>query len=137
MRVNRSMPEAQVIAELVYPDVNTAAEWLCRAFGFAVRLRIASHRIQLTFGAGAVILRSGAVMAEACGAHSVMVRVENIDAHYARAVAAGATVSGEPTTYPYGERQYGARDLAGHEWVFSESVDDVHPNQWGGTLVSE
>jgi predicted enzyme related to lactoylglutathione lyase len=36
----------------------------------------------------------------------VMVPVADADAHHARAVAAGTRVMGEPTTYPFGERQY-------------------------------
>jgi uncharacterized glyoxalase superfamily protein PhnB len=122
------MPPAQIIPELAYPDVGTAVEWLCRAFGFLLRLRIGDHRAQLEFGSGAVIVRSGAVAAEAAASHSVMVRVENVDEHYTRAVAAGAKASGAPTTYPYGERQYAAQDLSGHWWVFSQSVEDVPPS---------
>jgi uncharacterized glyoxalase superfamily protein PhnB len=136
MRSNQSMPDAQVIPELAYPDVLAAADWLGRAFGFAVRLRIANHRVQLAVGSGAIVLRSGSFAPEAAASHSVMVRVEHVDDHYARAIAAGATAAGPPTTYPFGERQYGAQDFAGHWWVFSESVDDVDPSQWGGALAS-
>jgi uncharacterized glyoxalase superfamily protein PhnB len=132
MLSNRSMPPAQIIPELAYPDVGAAAEWLSRAFGFSVRLRIGNHRVQLELGSGAVILRSGATKPEAASSHSVMVRVENVDQHHANAVSAGVKTSGAPTTYPYGERQYGAQDLAGHWWVFSESVADVDPSTWGG-----
>lgn len=135
MRSNRSMPEAQVIPELAYPDVDAATQWLCKAFGFSVRLRIGSHRTQLEFGTGAVVVRSGGSAKDSNSAHSVMVRVESVDEHYASAMAAGAKTSGAPTTYPYGERQYSAQDLGGHWWVFSESVRDVHPNQWGGELA--
>ena len=136
MESNRSMPHAQVIPELAYPDVDAAALWLAKAFGFSVRLRIGSHRAQLEFGSGAVIIRSGpAPDAEASASHSVMVRVEDVDAHYANAVEAGATVSGAPTTHPYGERQYAAQDFTGHWWVFSQSVEDVPPDKWGGELV--
>ena len=131
------MPLAQVIPELAYPDVGAAVEWLCRVFGFSLRLRIGDHRAQLEFGSGAVIVRSGAAAAEAVSSHSVMVRVESVDEHYTRAVAGGAKASGAPTTYPYGERQYATQDLAGHWWVFSQSVDDVAPSQWGGEFVSK
>ena len=41
----------------------------------------------------------------------------------------------EPTDFEYGERQYKAEDPAGHRWTFSETLDDVHPETWGGTLV--
>lgn len=136
MESNCSMPQAQVIPELAYPDVNAATQWLTKAFGFSVRLRIGSHRAQLEFGSGALILKAGpAPAAEASASHSVMVRVENVDEHYAKAVEAGVKVSGAPTTHPYGERQYAAQDFAGHWWVFSQSVEDVPPSQWGGELV--
>ena len=36
--------------------------------------------------------------------------------------------------FPYGERQYNAQDPAGHVWTFSESIADVDPADWGGTL---
>lgn len=133
---NRSMPASGVIPELAYPDVSAAADWLCAAFGFRVRLRIGNHRVQLETGSGAVILTTGTVTAESCASHAVMVRVDDVETHHARAAAAGARV-GAPTTYPYGERQYGARDLCGHAWVFSQSVADVHPREWGGALAED
>jgi len=139
MTRNRGMPAAVVIPELAYADVAEAARWLCAAFGFAVRLRIGDHRIQLQVGsgdhAGAIVLRAGTHAADA-SAHSVMVRVADVDAHHARAVAAGASVSGAPVTYPYGERQYSVRDPGGHGWTFSQSVADVDPATWGGELVT-
>ncbi|MDN3919438.1 VOC family protein [Roseateles violae] len=138
MESNRSMPRSQIIPELAYPDVHAATQWLIEAFGFSVRLRIGSHRAQLEFGSGALVLRAGpAPTAAESACHSIMVRVDDVDAHYARAVAAGAKVFGIPTTHPYGERQYAAQDLAGHCWVFSQSVADVPPSEWGGELVSK
>jgi uncharacterized glyoxalase superfamily protein PhnB len=41
-----------------------------------------------------------------------------------------------PADYPYGERQYTAEDPGGHHWTFSESIADVDPASWGGTLVT-
>jgi uncharacterized glyoxalase superfamily protein PhnB len=49
---NRSVPAASVIPELAYRDVAEASEWLCRAFGFAERLRIGDHRVQLASWGG-------------------------------------------------------------------------------------
>jgi uncharacterized glyoxalase superfamily protein PhnB len=130
MTRNRSVPDIDVIPVLAYPDVNEAADWLCRAFGFRVRLRIGDHRAQLMAGSGAVILVQGVG-----GAGSVHVRVEDVDGHQVRALAAGAIVSGPPETFPFGERQYSATDLAGNTWTFSESVEDVDPATWGATDV--
>jgi len=131
---NRSMPSGDVIPELPYIDVAEAAAWLCAAFGFRERLRIADHRIQISVGSGSIVaVRSGAPI----GTCAVMVRVADVDAHHQVAAAHGAQVSGHPATQPYGERQYSARDLAGHCWIFSQSVADVDPTDWGGQLVNE
>ena len=129
---NRSMPTASIIPELAYPDVREAAQWLCRAFGFAERLRIGGHRVQLVYGDGAI------VVVESRGATAtqrVMVRVADADAHHAQAVQAGARVASAPADYPYGERQYSAIDPGGHAWTFSQSIADVDPASWGGELV--
>lgn len=142
MKLNRSMPESTVIPVLIYPDVRAAVEWLSRAFGFVERVRIGeNHRSQLTVGDGAVIVgdvrgerrppRRGEVT------HSVMVRVDNATAHYERARAHGARIVMELHDFEYGERQYTAEDPAGHQWTFSETLTDVAPEQWGGTLLKQ
>jgi uncharacterized glyoxalase superfamily protein PhnB len=140
VRKNRSIPSAVVIPVLIYPDVREAVAWLTAAFGFVERVQIGeNHRSQLSFGDGAVIVgdvrhdrrppRAGEVT------HSVTVRVEDVNAHCARARAHGAQILMEPTVFEYGERQYTAADLAGHQWTFSETLDDVAPEAWGGKLV--
>jgi uncharacterized glyoxalase superfamily protein PhnB len=134
MLTNRSMPPGSVIPELPYADVAAAGRWLCAAFGFRERLRIGTHRIQLRVGDGSMVV----VERSADGATTtsrVMVRVADVDAHHAQAVAAGATVVSAPTTYPFGERQYSAVDVGGHRWTFSQSVADIDPASWGGELV--
>ncbi|HEX6494274.1 MAG TPA: VOC family protein [Acidobacteriaceae bacterium] len=135
MLSNRSIPRATVIPVLAYPDVNQATDWLCAAFGFSVRLRINSHRVQLNVGDGAVIVRemrpNEANVALNFG-HSIIIRVEDADAHSRRAKDHGARITQDPTSYPYGERQYNAQDFAGHSWTFSQSIADVDPAEWGG-----
>ena len=136
MKSNRSIPRPQVIPVLAYPDVDVAASWLSNAFGFRVRLRIFRHRIQMNVGDGALVvreLREGEVGVPLGLGHSVMIRVEDANAHCRRAREHGAKITQEPTTYQFGERQYNAVDFAGHCWTFSESVEDVHPETWGGT----
>jgi len=136
MRSNRSIARATVIPVLAYPDVTEAAAWLCDAFGFTVRLRIGTHRVQLNVGEGAVTVREmrpadrSAPLGTGC---SITVRVEDVDAHCDRARDRGARITEGPVTHPYGERQYNAVDFAGYSWTFSESVADVHPEEWGGT----
>ena len=123
------MPEATVIPELPYPDVREAVEWLAGAFGFHERLQIGDHRAQLVYEGGAVIVIQG----HAPGS-TLLVRVDDAEAHHARSAAAGAKIISEPEDYPYGERQYSALDTGGHRWTFSQSIDDVDPASWGGTL---
>ncbi len=62
-------------------------------------------------------------------------RVDDARAHCERARAHGAQNLMEPTDFEYGERQYNAEDFAGHQWTFSETLADVAPDSWGGTLI--
>lgn len=134
MLTNQSMPRSTVIPELAYPNVTEASEWLCDAFGFTVRLRIANHRVQLNVGDGAVVVTEGPDPAlPGVLAHGIMVRVEDVNAHHARAKDRGARILRPPTDYPYGERQYTVVDPGGHCWTFSQSIADIHPSAWGGT----
>jgi uncharacterized glyoxalase superfamily protein PhnB len=141
VKVNRSIPTSTVIPVLIYPDVREAVAWLSAAFGFVERVRIGEdHRSQLSVGDGAVIIgdvrndrrppRAGEVT------HSVMVRVSSADQHCEQARANGARIVTPPTNFGYGERQYTAEDLAGHQWTFSETLDDVAPEEWGGIAVT-
>ena len=125
-----------VIPVLAYPDVNEAAAWLSSAFGFSVRLRIGTHRVQMNVGDSAIILRemrAGEDGASLGHGHSITVRIEDADAHCKRAQEHGARITQEPVTQMYGERQYNALDLVGHSWTFSQSVKDVRPEEWGGS----
>ena len=111
------------------------------AFGFQERLRIGGHRCQLVFGAGSIV-----AVARPAGAsdglarphdHSLMVRVDDVDAHYRWTQQYGARIISPPADFPYGERQYTAEDLAGRRWTFSQSIADVDPLAWGGRLGGE
>lgn len=130
MIANRSVPSSTVIPVLAYDEVAQASDWLCRVFGFKERLRIADHRAQLVFGDGAVTLTAR----DSAGRGAVLVRVDDADRHHEHAKANGARILQPPTDYPYGERQYTAEDLGGHVWTFSQSIADVDPASWGGTL---
>jgi len=131
---NRTMPAAAVIPQLVYEDVSEAVRWLCDTFGFAVRWQAGEHRAQLEVpGGGCVVVTEGRTSAVLPGRNSVLVRVDDIDTHHARARDHGATILDPPRDYPYGERQYTAEDLGGHHWAFSQSIADVAPEDWGGS----
>ena len=142
MKPNRSIPSSTVVPVLIYPDVREAVAWLTAAFGFAERVQIGEdHRSQLSVGDGAVIIgdvrhdrrppRPGE------STHSVMVRVDDANGHCERAREHGARILMEPIDFEYGERQYTAEDPAGHQWTFSETLEDVAPEVWGGTLVTQ
>jgi uncharacterized glyoxalase superfamily protein PhnB len=142
VKLNRSIPSSVVIPVLIYPDVREAVAWLTEVFGFAERVQIGEdHRSQLSVGAGAGAVIVGDVRGDRrpprAGevTHSVMVRVDALDAHCEHARAHGATILMEPIDFEYGERQYSAEDLAGHQWTFSETLRDVAPEEWGGILV--
>jgi uncharacterized glyoxalase superfamily protein PhnB len=130
MLANRSIPRSTVIPELPYPDVRGAAAWLCDAFGFNVRILIGDHRAQLNVGDGAMVVieQHGGPKGRA----SVMVRVEDVNAHHEHAKQHGAIIVRPPKDYPYGERQYSAEDFNGYVWTFPQSIVDVRPEDWGG-----
>lgn len=129
--------------ELVYPDVRAAVAFLTEAFGFTERLQVGEdHRSQLRLGNGAVFVADvyGDRRAPRDGdplSQSVVVRVEDARAHCEHARTHGAEILSEPRDYPYGERQYAARDPFGHRWSFTESIEDVDPADWGGKLLEQ
>ena len=129
---------------LFYEDAPGAIDWLCRAFGFEVRLKVESEpgRIEhseLTFGEAVVMVGDERRMVErnwpmvsprSTGGkvtQSVLLYLDDVDAHCARARAAGATIVMEPKTEDYGEeywsdRTYGCLDVEGHHWWFAQRV---------------
>jgi uncharacterized glyoxalase superfamily protein PhnB len=134
MRYNRSVPPCPVIPVVIYPDPSVAAEWLSKAFGFTVRLRIANHRIQMRAGEGCFTIAEGDVTPNrSC---IIQVRIGDALGHCERARRSGATILTEPVDHVYGERQYNARDFHGHYWDFTETLADVEPESWGGTSVN-
>jgi SAM-dependent methyltransferase/uncharacterized glyoxalase superfamily protein PhnB len=143
---NRSIPTSTVIPVLGYPDVREAVDWLCRCFGFSERLQIGTHRSQLSAGAGSVVVAelptespppSNPMTAPRPTQDRVMVRVPDVAGHCERARQAGARIVNPPADHPYGERQYTAADFTGRHWTFSQTIADIHPADWGGTLLED
>lgn len=129
MLTNRTMPEDVLVPVLAYSSVSEAVAWLSEAFGFSFRWQIEEHRAQLGVGEKAALaITEGSPPTETTD--HVMVRVLDVDAHRARAAAAGATV-GEAEDHFYGERQYSATDFAGRTWIFTQSIADLDPTDWG------
>lgn len=117
-----------MIPVLIYPDPAAAANWLGKAFGFTIRLRIANHRIQMKAGEGCFTIAEGDVAPNK--SHIIQVRIENAQSHCERARQNGAVILTEPKDQPYGERQYNAQDFHGHHWDFTETIADVAPEEW-------
>lgn len=123
-----------VIPCLRYRDAHAAIAWLQRAFGFHAQAVYADgdvvHHAQLVYGHGMVMLGSVDNASEwgRYSAHpdevggrqtqSACVIVADPDAHYARAVAAGAQVVIAIADQAYGGRGYACRDLEGYLWWF-------------------
>jgi uncharacterized glyoxalase superfamily protein PhnB len=127
------MPPGDLIPEMAYSDVLSAAEWLCKVFGFRERLRIGTHRIQLTLRESSMVVVERAAETPKSPAGSgigIMVRVEDVDRHFQHAKQAGATILSPPTDFFYGERQYNVVDPGGYRWTFSQSISDVDPQTW-------
>ncbi|HEU4943516.1 MAG TPA: VOC family protein [Gaiellaceae bacterium] len=131
-----------LVPMLSYEDCGAAAEWLCRAFGFEERERYAEPdgrvtHVELRRGDGVVFLgnpgpeyRSPKRHREECEAAArwsavpyvidgVWVGVQDVEAHFAAAKDAGATILSEVEDTPVG-RHYRVEDPEGHRWMFSE-----------------
>jgi hypothetical protein len=54
----RTMPACTIIPVLVYPDVETAIQWLYQNFGFKERWRAGNQRAQLAYGDGVIAITS-------------------------------------------------------------------------------
>jgi uncharacterized glyoxalase superfamily protein PhnB len=122
-----------VIAALQYEDAPAAIEFLCRAFGFERKAVYQGEgdtiaHAELTLGNGMVMLGSvndteyGRLLVRPRDAGgvtmSIYVIVQDPDAHFARARAAGAEIVREPVTQDYGGRDYTCKDAEGHVWTF-------------------
>lgn len=122
---------------LLYEDVASTLDWLINAFGFEERFRMPGPDGKLTHAE--VQLGDGVIMMgnpgpdyrnpKNTGAATMLtyVYVDDVDAHYVRAKAAGAQILTEPADQFYGDRMYAAEDPEGHQWSFAQRVKDVPP----------
>jgi uncharacterized glyoxalase superfamily protein PhnB len=123
---------------LIYRDPLAALAWLEKAFGFERSMTIVGRdgkleHAQMRFGDSYVMLGGEwadftASPASVGKKNTQMIHVhlhEDVDAHCARAKAAGAEILAMPEEQFYGDRTYRARDLEGHVWTFAQTVRDV------------
>ncbi len=136
MATNLSQNEQRIVPYLAYGDAPAAIEFLCSAFGFEERFRLPMSdgqigHAEIAYEGHVVMLASTfeemgfASPKDLSGLHSqVYCRVDDVDAHYERAKAAGATIATAPRDQ-YGERTYRAMDLEGHRWIFSTPLREA------------
>jgi uncharacterized glyoxalase superfamily protein PhnB len=122
-----------IIPALRYQDAPAMIEWLCKAFGFMRHAVYANDdgtiaHAQLVLGNGMIMLGSvnkdtphSALIRQPDGpdwaeTQSPYIAVENCDAVYATAKAAGATMVFDITDQDYGGRGFTCRDPEGHLW---------------------
>ena len=141
MTSNRSVPADTVLPHVTYQNLAEAINWLAKVFGFREYYRYGDGPSggQMWAGRAAIQVRQARNAQKSpaqlgCGTQSLTVFVDDVDAHYARAKAAGAKIVEEPHETEYGEYQYGAEDLDGHHWLFSRHVKDRSPEEWGAVV---
>jgi uncharacterized glyoxalase superfamily protein PhnB len=132
----------RISSGLCYDQASKAIDWLCRAFGFEVQLKVEGEggRIEhseLALGGGLIMV--GDAKSESrpwykspkqlggANTQSLCIYVDDVDAHCKHARAAGATIASEPKTTDYGDdywtdRSYEAVDLEGHHWWFVQRI---------------
>ena len=124
------------ISLLVYTDIAAAHDWLVRVFGLGPgRVDRDEHgravHGELHAGDGVIWLhreqddefRLRSPRSTGAATAAIAIIVDDVDAHYRHAMAAGATVVQEPIDQPYGYRVYSAHDLEGHLWSFMRPLD--------------
>ena len=113
---NRSVPADTVLPHIVYENVAEAIAWLSSTFGFAEHYRYgppeAPSGAQVHLERAVMMLKAARPNAATpaktgCWTQSLTVFVEDVDAHFERAKAAGARIVEELHETEYGERQYG------------------------------
>lgn len=114
---------------LRYGNARAAIQWLCTAFGFVELFCVPEsgefvRHARLKLGKNLIMVGSvrddGIASPKALGKSTQMlaVYVDDPDAHFERAKAAGAKVLAAPYDTDFGSREYYVLDLEGHPWTF-------------------
>jgi uncharacterized glyoxalase superfamily protein PhnB len=126
------MPEPNMFPFLRYEDAPGAIDWLVHAFGFEKHMVVPGDNgsmahAQLKLGPGYVMIGTGSDQSGEIGKavddfrhikQGIYVNIQDIDAHYQRARAAGADITREIENTEYGSREYSCRDVGGYYWSF-------------------
>jgi uncharacterized glyoxalase superfamily protein PhnB len=120
-----------------YKDARAAIRFLCDTFGFVELFSVPDsgpyvRHAQLRIGTNIVMLgsvRADDGLASPSATHAptagLCVYVKDLDAHFERALAAGAEIASPPQDTSFGAREYHTRDCEGHPWVFGTYLPDV------------
>ena len=127
----------QLSVHLVVPDASEAAAWYAQAFGAQERSRIPLPGgvvmvVEVDFGGSVVHVASefpdaGIVSPLTIGGTATVIQlnVDDVDAAWARALHAGATVHHELADTFWGERHGQITDPFGHRWGLAQHLRDV------------
>jgi uncharacterized glyoxalase superfamily protein PhnB len=116
-----------------YDDAPAAIAWLKEAFGLRELQVIANEdgtiaHAELALGKSVLMLgsdRDDPLLGRRAGKGWIYAAVEEPDAHFEQARAAGAEIVAEPYETDYGSRDYTARDLEGNVWHFGSYRPEV------------
>jgi uncharacterized glyoxalase superfamily protein PhnB len=132
------MQRAALTSALCYRDPKAALKFLEAAFGFELTMLIEDNEGNLAhsemgFGDSLIMIgnewtdrHKSPASIEDFNTQSVHIHLEgDIDAHCARARAAGAEILMEPEDQFYGDRTYRCRDPEGHFWTVGAPIRAV------------
>jgi uncharacterized glyoxalase superfamily protein PhnB len=139
-------PQTQrIIPYLSYKNGKGAIDFLAKAFGFEVRAVLpgpGQSVMHAELGLGDAVVYLGTPdgyepkRALKDRNAAVLVYVDDVDAHCARAREAGAKITSEPADQFYGDRVYNATDLEGQMWFFHTHLRDVSPEEMQAAVAS-
>ncbi|MBZ0272606.1 VOC family protein [bacterium] len=108
-----AQPAQRIIPYLLYEDAEAAIEFLTTAFGFEEKMR---YPMDNGIGHASPKERGGTRHGLVC------VYVDDVDALFENAKAAGATVVREPADQFYGDRNCVLDDPEGQQWSFHQRI---------------
>ncbi len=126
-----------IIPILRYDDARAAIRSLCATFGFVELFSVPAEgpyvrHAQLRLGTNIIMLgsvrpdeRMGSPRTLGVATQALCVYVDDVDAHFERARAAGAEITSPPKDTDFGAREYHARDFEGHSWTFGSYRPDA------------
>jgi len=133
-----------IVPYLLYKDCAAALDWLARAFGFEEVLRYSGaegyvNHAEMKLGESRIFMGDPGEHyrnPKELGQETVglYVYVDDVDAHFDRAKAAGAEIIRAPEDQEYGDRRYDVVDPEGHRWYFASHIREAAPEEWGATV---